>query len=44
MRDVRPATKQKAKNRGVEIIKFSDVEVMGAKSNHPEIVRMLETV
>ncbi|XP_044252556.1 long-chain-fatty-acid--CoA ligase 5 isoform X2 [Tribolium madens] len=36
-KDVRPATKQRAKNRGVEIIKFHDVEVLGSKSNHPEV-------
>nr|XP_023020932.1 long-chain-fatty-acid--CoA ligase 5 isoform X2 [Leptinotarsa decemlineata] len=37
IKEVRPATKQRAKNRGVEIIKFGDVEVMGAKTNHPEV-------
>ncbi|XP_008197074.1 long-chain-fatty-acid--CoA ligase 5 isoform X5 [Tribolium castaneum] len=36
-KDVRPATKQRAKNRGVEIVKFHDVEVLGSKSNHPEV-------
>ncbi|XP_068914101.1 long-chain-fatty-acid--CoA ligase 5 isoform X3 [Tenebrio molitor] len=36
-KDVRPATRQRAKNRGVEIIKFHDVEVLGSKSNHPEV-------
>lgn len=38
IKDVRPATKQRAKNRGVDIYKFSDVEIMGAKSNHPDVV------
>lgn len=38
IKDVRPATKQRAKNRGVEIFKFSDVEIMGATSNHPDVV------
>ncbi|XP_022900131.1 long-chain-fatty-acid--CoA ligase 5 isoform X3 [Onthophagus taurus] len=36
VKDVRAATKQRAKNRGVEIIKFSDVEVQGSKRHHPE--------
>lgn len=38
IKDIRPATKQRAKNRGVEIFKFSDVEIMGAKSSHPDLV------
>ncbi|XP_072395967.1 long-chain-fatty-acid--CoA ligase 5 isoform X3 [Diabrotica undecimpunctata] len=37
MRDVRAATKQRAKNRGVDIIKFTDLEELGAKTNHPEV-------
>nr|CAH7756997.1 unnamed protein product [Callosobruchus chinensis] len=37
IKDIRPATRQRAKNRGVEVIKFTDVEVLGAKSNHPEV-------
>lgn len=37
-KEVRPATKQRAKNRGVEIVKFSDVELLGAKKDHPEVV------
>ncbi|XP_066137914.1 long-chain-fatty-acid--CoA ligase 5 isoform X2 [Euwallacea fornicatus] len=35
-RDVRPATKQRAKNMGVEILKLHDVELLGSKANHPE--------
>lgn len=38
-KECRPATKQRAKNRGVEIVKFSDVEMTGSKVNHPEVVR-----
>nr|CAI5840526.1 unnamed protein product [Callosobruchus analis] len=37
IKDIRPATRQRAKNRGVEVLKFTDVEVLGAKSNHPEV-------
>ncbi|XP_017780767.1 PREDICTED: long-chain-fatty-acid--CoA ligase 5 isoform X2 [Nicrophorus vespilloides] len=37
IKEVRPATKQRAKNRGVEIVKFSDVETLGTKNNHPEM-------
>ncbi|XP_063903983.1 long-chain-fatty-acid--CoA ligase 5 isoform X2 [Zophobas morio] len=36
-RDVRPATRQRAKNRGVEIVTFHEVEVLGSKSNHVEV-------
>lgn len=43
VKDVRPATKQRAKNRGVEIVKFSDVEVIGAKKNHLEVVSLFTT-
>lgn len=38
IKEVRPATKQRAKNRGVDIYKFSDVEIMGTKSSHPDVV------
>lgn len=38
IKEIRPATKQRAKNRGVEVLKFSDVEVMGAKTSHPDTV------
>ncbi|XP_044760121.1 long-chain-fatty-acid--CoA ligase 5 isoform X2 [Coccinella septempunctata] len=34
-RDVRPATKTRAKNRGIEIIKFTDIEARGAKTDNP---------
>lgn len=39
-KDIRPATKQRAINRGVEIVKFSDVETMGSKQKYPEEVRI----
>lgn len=39
-KEVRPATKQRAVNRGVEIVKFSDVETMGSKQKYPEEVRI----
>lgn len=38
IKDIRPATKQRAKNRGVDILKFSDVEIMGAKTSNPDVV------
>lgn len=38
-KDVRPATRQRAKNRGVEIVKFSDIELLGSKKDHQEVVR-----
>lgn len=37
-RDVRPATKTRAKNRGIEIIKFTDIEARGAKTDNPLVV------
>ncbi|XP_019865427.1 long-chain-fatty-acid--CoA ligase 1 isoform X2 [Aethina tumida] len=36
-KDIRPATKQRAKNLGIEIVKMSDIEHLGAKSNHNEV-------
>ncbi|KAH1026142.1 hypothetical protein HUJ05_010705 [Dendroctonus ponderosae] len=36
-KDVRPATKQRAKNMGIEILKLQDVELLGSKANNPEI-------
>ncbi|KAL1497488.1 hypothetical protein ABEB36_008444 [Hypothenemus hampei] len=36
-KDVRPATKQRAKNMGVEILKLHDVEMLGSKANNPEV-------
>lgn len=34
---MRPATQQRAKNRGVDLVRFEDVERMGAQKNHPEV-------
>ena len=36
--DIRAATKQRAKNRGLEVVKFFDIEVIGSRKNHPEVV------
>jgi len=38
MKEVRPATNQRAKNRGIEIIKFEEVERLGAAQDNKEIV------
>ncbi|KAJ2945572.1 hypothetical protein O0L34_g394 [Tuta absoluta] len=35
IKEVSPSTHQRAKSRGVEIVKFSDVEVQGANKDHP---------
>lgn len=35
IREVSPSTHQRAKSRGVEILKFSDVEIQGAQKDHP---------
>jgi len=37
IKDVRPATRQRAKNRGIDIIKFDEVEKMGASKSLPEV-------
>ncbi|XP_063985043.1 long-chain-fatty-acid--CoA ligase 5 isoform X1 [Diachasmimorpha longicaudata] len=37
MKETRPATNQRAKNRGVELMRFEDVERLGAQRNQPEI-------
>lgn len=37
-KEARPATRQRAKSRGVDILKFSDVEAAGAKKGYPEVV------
>lgn len=37
MKETRPATNQRAKNRGVELYKFDDIERLGAQKNHPEL-------
>lgn len=38
MKDVDSKTVQRAKNRGIELFKFDDVEELGANKNHPEVV------
>lgn len=35
IKEVSPSTHQRARSRGVEILKFSDVEVQGAHRDHP---------
>ncbi|XP_043522529.1 long-chain-fatty-acid--CoA ligase 1 isoform X2 [Frieseomelitta varia] len=37
IKETRQATIQRAKNRGVELLKFDDVERLGAQKNHPEV-------
>ncbi|XP_066589517.1 long-chain-fatty-acid--CoA ligase 6 isoform X2 [Prorops nasuta] len=37
IKDTRPTTNQRAKNRGVEILRFEDVERLGAQRNHVEL-------
>nr|CAD7605596.1 unnamed protein product [Timema genevievae] len=37
IRETRPATNQRARNRGVEIIRFEDVEKLGASKDNPEV-------
>ncbi|XP_012252895.2 long-chain-fatty-acid--CoA ligase 5 isoform X3 [Athalia rosae] len=37
MKEIRPATNQRAKNRGVELLKFDDVERLGSQKDHPEV-------
>lgn len=38
IKEVSPSTHQRAKSRGVEIVKFSDVEILGAQKDHPCVV------
>lgn len=38
IKEVSPSTYQRAKSRGVEILKFSDVEFQGAQKDHPCVV------
>lgn len=38
MKDIQPLTLKRAKARGVEIIKFEEVEELGANKNHTEVV------
>lgn len=37
MKETRPATNQRAKNRGIELYAFDDIERLGAKKNYPEV-------
>lgn len=37
IREARPATVQRAKNRGVELLKYDDVEKLGSKKSQPEV-------
>ncbi|KYM86229.1 Long-chain-fatty-acid--CoA ligase 5 [Atta colombica] len=37
VKETRPATNQRAKNRGIELYKFDDIERLGAQRNHPEL-------
>lgn len=37
IKEVRPATNQRAKNRGIDILYFEDIEKNGAIKNHPEV-------
>ena len=38
--ETRPATKQRAKNRGIEVLRFEEVEKLGASKCVPEVVRI----
>ncbi|XP_063537211.1 long-chain-fatty-acid--CoA ligase 5 isoform X1 [Cydia strobilella] len=44
IKQVSPSTHQRAKSRGVEIIKFSDVEFQGAQKDHPCVPPKPETI
>ncbi|KAJ4438638.1 hypothetical protein ANN_14585 [Periplaneta americana] len=37
IKETRPATNQRAKNRGVEMLRFEDVERLGAAKDNPEV-------
>lgn len=37
VKETRPATNQRAKNRGIELYRFDDIEHLGAQKNHPEL-------
>lgn len=37
VKETRPATNQRAKNRSIELYKFDDIERLGAQRNHPEL-------
>lgn len=38
IKEIKPATMQRAKNRGIEVLTFAEVEKLGALHNHPEVV------
>lgn len=38
IKEVSPSTHQRARSRGVDIVKFSDVEIQGAQKDHPFVV------
>lgn len=42
IRGTRPSTNQKAKNRGVELLSFDEVEKAGASKTFPEQVKNLK--
>lgn len=37
VKETRPATNQRAKNRGVELLRFEDIERLGAQRDQPEV-------
>uniref|UniRef100_A0A336LMH8 Long-chain-fatty-acid--CoA ligase n=1 Tax=Culicoides sonorensis TaxID=179676 RepID=A0A336LMH8_CULSO len=37
IKEIKPATMQRAKNRGIEVLTFAEVEKLGALNNHPEV-------
>ncbi|XP_046405345.1 long-chain-fatty-acid--CoA ligase 5 isoform X2 [Ischnura elegans] len=37
MKEIRPATNQRAKNRGIEVLRFEEVERLGAAKNNKEV-------
>ena len=41
IKEASPATRQRAKNRGVEIVKFDEVERVGAQRSIPEVVSVI---
>lgn len=41
IRGTRPSTNQKARNRGVELLSFDEVERAGTSKTHPEQVNMI---
>ena len=40
MKQIRPATRQRAKNRGIDILIFHDVERLGAQKDYAEVVSL----